>query len=153
MFAPVADWTEAHPPTPTGVQLLHLDGLGAPRKDRGGLSKRSHGVMTGAVCVTGATVLRTPEALHVAEGIADALAVASREPGAVIAAGGTAGFARLADALAAIGAPVAIHTDGDPAGIVAGRKLLATLARLGAVAEIIQYPPGCDPAEPGEEAT
>ena len=75
-FAPVADWTEAHPPAPTGVQLLHLDPEGRPREDRGGLSKRSLGTMTGAVCVTGAPVLRTPEALHVVEGIADALAVA-----------------------------------------------------------------------------
>ena len=77
-FAPVADWTEAHPPAPTGVQLVHLDPEGRPREDRGGLSKRSHGTMAGAVCVTGAHVLRTPEALHVVEGIADALAVAAR---------------------------------------------------------------------------
>ena len=76
-FAPVADWTEAHPPAPTGVQLLHLDAEGRPQEDRGGLSKRSLGTMTAAVCVTGAPVLRTPEALHVVEGIADALAVAA----------------------------------------------------------------------------
>ena len=145
----MADWTEAHPPAPTGVQLLHLDPEGRPRADRGGLSKRSHGTMTGAVCVTGAHVLRTPEALHVVEGIADALAIAAREDGAVIAAGGTAAFRSLAPALDRIGAPVAIHADGDAAGIVASRHLSAALAACGAVAGIIQYPPGCDPAEPG----
>ena len=149
-FAPVADWTQAHPPAPTGVQLLHLDPEGRPREDPGGLSKRSHGTMTGAVCVTGAPVLRTPEALHVVEGIADALAVAAREDGAVIAAGGTAAFRKLAAALVRIGAPVAIHADGDAAGIVAARRLSAALAADGTVAGIIRYPPGCDPAEPGE---
>ena len=145
----MADWTQAHPPALTGVQLLHLDAEGQPREDRGGLSKRSHGTMTGAVCVTGAPVLRTPEALHVVEGIADALAVAAREDGAVIAAGGTAAFRSLAPALVRIGAPVAIHADGDTAGIVAARRLSAALAADGAVAGIIRYPPGCDPAEPG----
>ena len=88
--------------------------------------------------------------VHVAEGVADALAVAAREDGAALAVGGTAGFERLAPDLAALAVPVAIHTDGDPAGIVSARKLLAALAGRGAVAGIIQYPPGCDPAEPGE---
>ena len=150
-FAPVADWTEAHPPAPTGVQLLHLDPEGRPREDPGGLSKRSHGTMADAVCVTGAPVLRTPEALHVVEGVADALAVAAREEGAVMAAGGAAAFRSLAPALDRIGAPVAIHADGDAAGIVAARHLAAALAAGGAVAGIIRYPPGCDPAEPGEK--
>ena len=101
-FAPVADWTQAHPPAPTGVQLLHLDPEGRPRED-----------------------------------------------GAVIAAGGTAAFRNLAPTLFRIGAPVAIHADGDTAGIVAARHLSAALAAGGAVAGIIQYPPGCDPADSG----
>ena len=68
------------------MQLIHLDGRGVPRKDRGGLSKRSLGTLAAAVAVTGVHMLRTPKVLHVAEGIADAVAVAAREDGAVIAA-------------------------------------------------------------------
>ena len=145
-FAPVADWTQAHPPTPTGVQLLHLDPEGRPRKDRGGLSKRSHGNMVGAVCVTGAPVLRTPEALHVAEGIADGLAIASREPGAVIVAGGTAAFARLATDVAAIGAPVILWPDGDAPGRFAAAKLARWLRMRGVAVQVADIPDGEDPA-------
>ena len=148
-FAPVPDWRTAHPPTPPAVQLVHVGPDGAPRKDRGGLEKRSHGIMAAGACVIGDPLWRAG-LVHVAEGLADALAVASREPGAALAVGGTSGFGRLAPDLAALAVPVAIHTDGDPAGIVSARKLLAALAGRGAVAGIIQYPPGCDPAEPGE---
>ena len=148
-FAPIPDWRTAHPPTPPAVQLVHVGPDGAPRKDRGGKNKRNHGPTAAAVAVIGAPLWR-PRLVHVAEGLADALAVASRNGGAALAVGGTSGFGRLAPELAALAVPVAIHTDGDPAGIVSARKLLAALAGRGAVAGIIQYPPGCDPAEPGE---
>ncbi len=64
----------------SGVQSLHVDADGRPRldrpEDRGGLAKRSHGSMTGAVCLIGELAGSGP--LHVVEGIADALAVAAR---------------------------------------------------------------------------
>ena len=169
-FAPVADWLPPNDGTaenprrpgtgglvttfpdsaPRGVQLLHVDADGRPRLDRpkkrGGLAKRSRGSMTGAVCLIGA--LAGPEPLHVVEGIADALAVAARKDGAVIAAGGAGGFGRLAPDLAALARPVLIHADGDPPGIVAARRLLADLTRRGIAGAVRTYPPGCDPAQP-----
>ena len=42
------------------------------------------------------------ECVHVAEGLADALAVAAREDGAALAVGGASGFGRLAPDLAAL---------------------------------------------------
>ena len=147
-FAPVADWRTAHPPTPTAVQLVHVAADGSPRKDRGGKNKRNHGPTAAAVAVIGAPLWRAG-LVHTGEGLADALAIASREDGAALAVGGTGGF-KLAPDLAALDVPVAIHSDGDPSGIVSARKLLAALAGRGAVAGIIQYPPGCDPAEPGK---
>ena len=147
-FAPVADWTEGHPPgAPSGVQLVHVAPDGSPRKDRDGLGKRSHGTMRGAVAVIGAPLWRAG-CVHVAEGLADALAIAAREDAPALATGGTSTLSRLAPSLAALAVPVVVHADGDPAGIVAGRKLHAALAGLGAVSAIVQYPPGCDPAQP-----
>ena len=147
-FAPVADWTESHPPaSPSGVQLVHVAPDGRPRKDRGGLAKRSHGRMSGAVCVVGGPLWRAGT-LHVAEGLADALAIAARCDGPVIAAGGTATLSRLAGPLAALARPVLIHADGDPVGIVAARRLLAALTRRGIAGAVRTHPPGCDPAQP-----
>ena len=100
-FAPVADWIEGHPPPPPGVQLVHVAADGSPRKDRGGLNKRNHGPTAAAVAVIGAPLWRA-ECVHVAEGLADALAVAAREDGAALAVGGASGFGRLAPDLAAL---------------------------------------------------
>ena len=145
-FAPLADWTEAHPPAhPSGVQLVHVGADGRPRKDGGGLAKRSHGAMTGAVCVTGAPLWRG-EALHVAEGIADALAIAARASGSAIATGGTSGLASLADALAATGAPVTLWPDGDPAGRLAAEALARRLRARAVAVAVARIPDGEDPA-------
>ena len=146
-FAPVADWTEAHPPTPTGVQLVHVGPDGLPRKDRAGIGKRSHGTMRGGVCVIGPPLWRSG-LVHIAEGVADALAVAAREDAPALATAGTGALSRLAPSLAALHVPVVIHADGDPAGILAARRLRAALADVGALADVIEYPPGCDPAQP-----
>ena len=144
-FAPVAAWIEAHPPaSPPGVQLVHVDADGRPRKDRGGLSKRSRGSMTGAVCVIGPLWRSGP--LHVAEGIADALAVAAREDGAVIAAGGTATLARIAGAVAALSRLVTLWPDGDGPGRLAARRLALALRDRGAVVALAAVPDGEDPA-------
>lgn len=172
-FAPLADWlspkdgtagTSGNPDTVgvvtlhrvggprgvSGVQLLHVDADGRPRldrpKSRGGRAKRSRGSMAGAVCVIGKPA--GSGTLHVVEGIADALAVAAREDGAAVATGGAGGFKRLAPDLAARARPVLIHADGDPAGIVAARRLLAALTRRGIAGAVRTHPPGCDPAQP-----
>ena len=116
-FAPVADWTEAHPPgVPAGVQLVHVGPDGAPRTDRGGLSKRSHGTMSAAVAVIGAPLWRAVQ-VHVCEGLADALAV-----------------------------PVLVWPDDNPPGRNAAGQLVTDLRRLGAVAALAAVPDGNDPA-------
>ena len=145
-FAPVADWIEAHPPaSPSGVQLVHVAPDGSPRADHGGLSKRSHGTMSGAVAVIGARLDRAG-AVHVAEGVADALAIAAREDGAALAVGGTSGFGRLAPALAALAVPVIAWPDGDAPGRIAAAGLVARLRGRGAVARLATVPDGSDPA-------
>ncbi len=113
-FAPLRAWAGPKDFAPEGVQLVHIGPDDSPATDRGGLGKRSHGSMSGRVCLIGDSL---PEAgrVHVAEGIADALAIAAREFGAVIAAGGTVGIPPLA----AISLPVTAWPAGsgpDPAG-------------------------------------
>ena len=144
-FAPVAEWLEIETPEPTGVQCLHIDPDGAPRQDRGGLAKRSHGTMSGAVCVIG-DPLKTSGVVHVTEGLADALAISARKPGAVLATGGTAGFKRLAAPIADLDAVVILWPDGDEPGRCAAVELARKLRELGAVCAIENPPNGEDPA-------
>ena len=146
-FGPVGAWTQwtdgrAALVGLTGVQLVHVDATGRPRTDGGGLAKRSHGDMTGAVCA----VALHPGPVHVAEGLADALAIAARCDGAVIAAGGTSALARLARPLAGLARPVVLWPDGDTPGRTAARKLAAALRTRGAVAVVVEIPDGEDPA-------
>ena len=144
-FAPVDAWIEAHPPgVPPGVQLVHVAPDGSPRKDRDGLGKRSHGTMRGAVAVIGDPLWRAG-CVHVAEGLADALAVAAREDGAALAAGGTA-LSRLAPSLAGLGLGVVVWPDGDGPGRLAAGRLVADLRRRGAAAALATVPDGKDPA-------
>ena len=79
----------------SGVQLIHVDADGLPALDRpgpDGLPKRSFGQMAGAVCVLG---LQGHGGVNVAEGLADALALAARLPWRAVCMGGTAGFHNL----------------------------------------------------------
>lgn len=157
-------------PAPSAVQLLHVAPDGRPRTDRGGLAKRSRGRMAGAVCVIGPPRARDPARhqgsrrrsrrgrrvlptgvtyaarLHVAEGIADALAVASRTGDAALAAGGASGFARLAGPLAAVGVPVVVWPDGDPPGRRAAEALAEGVRARGGLAAVARVPDGEDPA-------
>ncbi len=146
-FAPVADWTGAHPPEPSGVQLVHVDEDGRPRKDRGGLGKRSRGILAKTVCVTGGRLLRTPEALHAAEGLADALAVASRLPAVVLCTGGATAWPHLTEPLAALWCPVTLWPDGDTSGRLAAARLASAIAARGPAANTARIPDGTDPAE------
>ena len=79
----------------SGVQLIHVDADGLPALDKpgpDGLPKRSFGHMAGAVCVLG---LQGHGGVNVAEGLADALALAARLPWRAVCMGGTAGFHNL----------------------------------------------------------
>ena len=77
----------------SGVQLVHMDAAGLPAPDRpgpGGLTKRSHGSLAGAIFVLGLPA--SAPGIHVAEGLADALALAARLPWPAVCMGGTAGY-------------------------------------------------------------
>ena len=65
----------------SAVQLVHVDAEGLPVVDRDGpdgLTKRTYGSPTGAVCVMG--VVDAAPGVNVVEGLADALALAARLP-------------------------------------------------------------------------
>ena len=77
-------------PEPQAVELIAVDRDGTPALDRpanaGGLGKRTHGPKSGAVVVFGCpdlTLAMGP--VRVGEGVADALALASRYPGPAVA--------------------------------------------------------------------
>ena len=77
----------------SGVQLIHVDAAGLPAPDRPGpegLTKRSHGSLAGAICVLGLPT--GAPGIHVAEGLADTLALAARLPWPAVCMGGTAGY-------------------------------------------------------------
>lgn len=144
-FAPLGHW-QSGSPDPTSVQLIHIAPNGKPRRDRGGLDKRSHGATSGSVVLMG-DPLSDAGRIHVVEGVADALAVAAREDGAVIAAGGTSGFARLPRDVSRLGVPVVIWPDGDPRGRRAARRLARALRERCVVSSLAKVPDGLDPAE------
>ena len=136
-------WQAAWPglPVPRGVQLVAIDAQGAPALDRpaeaGGLGKRSIGQTTNAVVVLGCPDLSlAKEAARVAEGLADALALASRYPGPAIATLGTATMAgsNLGSWLATCSAGVTVHADADGSGEAAARKLRRNVLAAGGTA-------------------
>ena len=157
---PVA-WAAAWPELPTvaAVQLVHVDVQGQPALDRpaeaGGREKRAMGMLQGAAVVLGNPLL--PEAsapAHVAEGLADALALASRIEGAAVAALGTSGMMGqdqlLAQWLAGAAQGVRIHCDADepkqgrpPAGRRAAAVLMVAVNDAGGGALIVPPAPGC----------
>ena len=81
-----------------------------------------------------------------AEGIADALAVAARVEGTALAVGGTSGLARLAEPLAALSLPVTVWPDGDTPGRLAASRLALALRAFGVPATVADVPDGEDPA-------
>ena len=156
LIAPPEAWAAAWPglPEPTGIQTISVDAYGRSALDRpverGGLSKRTIGVANASVCLVGNPVLDeacTP--VRVAEGLADALAIAARYEGPVVAMIGTSGMRNpeLAGWLATAAAGVIIHADADesnkgraPAGTKAGGVLRQSIAERGGMASAV-YPP------------
>ena len=156
---PVA-WATAWPELPNvaAVQLVHVDAQGQPALDRpaeaGGREKRTIGMLRGAAVVLGNPLL--PEAsatAHVAEGLADALALASRVEGTAVAALGTSGLMEqdqlLAQWLAGSAQGVRIHCDADepkqgrpPAGRRAAAVLMVAVNEAGGRALIVPPAPG-----------
>ena len=150
-YAPLEAWRPS-PPTPTAIECIYIDGDGQPTLDRpeerGGRPKRHYGTRRGAGSIIGEADLSG--SIGVVEGIADALAVASRWPGPVLVCAGTSGLRddALADALASA-AEVFIFADNDKdeAGLAAAHHLRESLRLRGATAYVLMNNRVKDPAE------
>ena len=158
MLATPTAWAEWWPstPEPIAVQTISIDENGNPALDKpagmGGLNKRTLGNAVGAVLVIGNPVLaQTPTAVRVAEGVADALAIAARYDAPVVALTGTSGMRNpeLAAWLATASGGVVIHADADgshkgraPAGTTAAGFLRQTIADSGGEASAVYAPEG-----------
>ena len=163
LAAPPAAWAVAWPelPIPQSVQIIAVDAEGNPTLDRpkeaGGLGKRSIGSTTGAIAVFGCAELANAlEPVRVAEGVADALALASHYPGTAIATLGTSTMREpvLATWLATAAAGVVVHADADrakdgkpPPGVSAARALCRDIEAAGGQAHAVMPADGKDPAD------
>ena len=148
-----AEWPEL--PELAAVHLVHVDAHGQPALDRpaedGGQTKRTMGLAQGAAVILGNPQL--PEArtfVHVAEGLADALALASRHDGPAAAVLGTSGMMDrpLAHWLAVATQGVQVHCDADepkqgrpPAGRRAAAVLMLAIRDAGGQADIVTPAP------------
>ena len=137
-FAPHDEWAERWPhlPNPTCIELVHLDAEGLPALDKpaeeGGLGKRSYGIRQGAVCLLGDPRPESAVGLVIVEGLADALALASRSPETAAAVGGVSGLQadRLLDWLSRWSS-VTVYADDDPDGVDSARRLRRLLTHRG----------------------
>lgn len=146
-------WAEAWPrlPNPQAVEIIAVDREGNPALDRpnhdGGLDKRTLGAKTGAVLVLGDPRLTSIDApVRVAEGVADALALAARFPGPAVASMGDAGMTAegFAEWLASAAEGVVIHADNDAAGQKAASRLYGAVLVHGGTARAVLPPEGKD---------
>ena len=149
-------WSAAWPalPEPQAVQLIAVDAQGAPALDRpaehGGLGKRSLGSTTGLITVFGCPDLgEALEPVRVAEGVADALALASRYPGPAVATLGTSTMIsdELPRWLAAAAAGTVVHVDADTGGEDSARQLRRRIQAMGGTVRAVLPAEGKDAAE------
>ena len=94
MAAPPSAWLTSWPGLPdlTSAHLVYVAGDGRPAVDRE-LTKRTYAAVQDAVVVLGCPLLeQTMVPVDVAEGLADALALASRSPAPAVATLGTSGM-------------------------------------------------------------
>ena len=162
-------WTAQWPnlPEPVAIQSICIDERGNPALDKppdlGGLNKRTIGNAAGAVAVIGNPILaEAANPVRVAEGIADALAIAARHDAPVVAVTGTSGMRNpeLAAWLATAPAGAVIHADADsskkgraPAGTTAAGFLRRAIAGAGGDCSALYPPEGFkDAAEAAEAA-
>ena len=149
-----ADWPRS---AVTGCQLVNVAPDGSPAADAGGLGKRSYDRMAGGVAVAG--LIEPRDGVTVGEGLADALALASRYRPAAIATLGTSGLVHPATtaALAALPGGVTVYPDADQptrgpdgrlrrAGPAAADGLQAAIERHGGRLRRADLPAGCDAA-------
>jgi len=131
-------------PDPVAVELEYVSATGGKVRDDGGLDKRSYGLMRSTVW----TARTGPGRVHLAEGTADACAVAPHLPvGDLIAAtGGTSGLKAAALAAAQAGRALVVHADkkgGQDAADEAVREHRAA-APPGIEARILTWTPDPD---------
>ena len=129
LFAPPGDWIDSwpSPPSPAAVELIHIDSEGRAVLDRpgqdGGRPKRTQGVRRGSVAMFGNPLPSESPGLNLAEGAADALALAARLPETAVAVGGVGGMGT--DSLGAWlsgWVRVNLYADNDARGLsIAGR--------------------------------
>ena len=168
LAAPTA-WTDHWPSLPeqTAVQLIAIDDGGNAALDKsaemGGLGKRTIGNANGVVVVIGNPMLsESTSPVRVAEGVADALAIAARYDTPVVAVTGTSGMrnSELTAWLATAPGGTIIHADSDssrkgraPAGTTAAGFLRLAIADSGGEASAIYPPEGYkDAAEAAQAA-
>ena len=156
LAAPPAAWQAAWPdlPNPQAVQLIAVDQAGSPAaictRTAGALGKQTRGALAGAVVVTGNPC--PDEAvgpIRVAEGLADALALAARYEGPAEAVLGTAGMRAqsLLDYLASWFQGVVVHADADGAGGRAAGELRRRVVDAGGSCRALMPAQGEDPAD------
>ena len=138
MAAQPTAWTQAWPNLPelSCIQLVFVAQDGSPAMDRG-LTKRTYAAVQDAVVVLGCPLLeQTMAPVEVAEGLADALALAARSPAPAVATLGTAGMtsATIADWLATSPA-TQVWADRDDLQGRTGATRAAPWARVGALGE------------------
>ena len=153
LLAKPAAWAEAWPrlPNPQAVEIIAVDQNGNPALDRpqqdGGLGKRTLGDKTGAVLILGSPFLASIDApVRVAEGVADALALAARFTGPAVASMGDAGMNAdgFAGWLASAAEDVVIHADNDAAGQRAASRLCGGVRIHGGIARAVLPSEGKD---------
>ena len=156
-----AAWTEAWPSLPelSCIQLVFVAEDGSPAMDRG-LTKRTYAGTRDVVAVLGCPLLdQATGPVDVAEGLADALALASRSPAPAVATLGTSGMGSqpLADWLASSSA-IRVWADrdeakeGPPPGQCSGRELVRRVETAKGNAEAVFAPsPHKDPAAAAAE--
>ena len=153
LLATPTAWAEAWPrlPSPQAIEIIAVDRDGNPALDRpqqdGGLGKRTLGDKTGAVLIIGNPLLASIDApVRVAEGVADALALAARFTGPAVASMGDAGMNAdgFAMWLASAAAGVIIHADNDAAGQRTASRLCGGIRINGGTARAVLPPDGKD---------
>ena len=157
MAATPMAWTKAWPSLPElrSIQLVFVAEDGTPARDRG-LNKRTYAPATNAVIVLGCPLLeQTTAPVDVAEGLADALALAARSPAPAVATLGTSGMSSstIAEWLATSPA-TRVWADRDeskagraPPGQRHGRHLVRLINGAGGNASAVHAPaPHKDPA-------
>ena len=159
--APPVAWLTSWPGLPglpglSSVQVVYVATDGTPAVDRG-LTKRTYAPATDAVVVLGCPYLQNTAApVDVAEGLADALALAARSPAPAVATLGTSGMSStiIADWLATSPA-TQVWADRDeskagraPPGQRHGRELVRMATDAGGHATALHTPsPHKDPAD------